>query len=143
MVEAFVGAIRDRPVSKKRGKATPAGVEQRVTALHIEIRLLLARKARVRQVLSRGAAAHGDIERMRGIRRQLSVCLCDCVLRVSGYFRRHDRMPDAGPARTEVLDVARIQLAKDVFDRPLLAAIAADKALVRWAGDSVTLHFQV
>ena len=111
MVEAFVGAIRDRPISKKRGEAAPACMEQRVAALHIEVRLLLARKARVRQVLGRGAAAHGNIKRMRGIRRQLSVCLCDRLLKVCGYFRRHDRMPNARSALSEVSDVARIEVA--------------------------------
>ena len=114
MVEAFVSAIRDRAVSKERGKAASAGMEQRVAALHIEIGLLLAGEARVRQVLRRGAAAHGDIKRMRGIRRQLSVCLGDRLLKVCGYFRRHDRMPDAGSARAQVLDIARIQVSKDI-----------------------------
>ena len=48
MVEAFVSAIRDRPVSKEGSEATSTRVQQRVSALHIKIRLLLAREARVR-----------------------------------------------------------------------------------------------
>ena len=129
MVETFVGTIRDRPVSKERSKATPARMQQRVAALHIEIRLLLARKARVRQVLSGGAATHSDIKRMRGIRRQLSVCLGDRLLKVCGYFRRHDRMPHAGPARAEVLDIARIQISKDISYLGIHAGLSKEVAI--------------
>ena len=111
MIEALVDAIGDGAVGEERGEAAPACLEQRVAALHVEIGLLLAGEARVGQVFGGGAAAHGDIKGMRRLRRQVGVCLSNELLKVSGDFRRHDRMPDARPALSEVFDVARIEVA--------------------------------
>ncbi len=65
VVEASVGAIRDRPVGKERREAAPAGVQERSLALHVQIRFLLAGKTCVGQILSGGAAAHRHVRRVQ------------------------------------------------------------------------------
>jgi hypothetical protein len=63
VIEALVDAVGDRAVGEERGKRTAAVLQQRGVALHVQIGLLLAGEARIRQILRRGAAAHRDIER--------------------------------------------------------------------------------
>ena len=65
VVKPRIGAIRDGAIREQRGKAALAGVEQGRMALDIQVGFLLPGKARVGQILGGGAAADGDIDRLR------------------------------------------------------------------------------
>ena len=60
MVEPIIDAIRNGAVGENGGKAAPAGVEQIFRAANIEEAFVLAGKARRRQILGGGRAAHRD-----------------------------------------------------------------------------------
>ncbi|KAF5138997.1 hypothetical protein E5D57_002786 [Metarhizium anisopliae] len=55
-------AVADGAVGEERGVAPPAGVQEGIAPRDVEIRLLLAGKARLGQVFCRGAGAHRDAQ---------------------------------------------------------------------------------
>ncbi len=61
VIEAALGAVRDRPVREERGEALAAGLRQVRQAVDVQVRLLLPGEAGVGQVLGGGARTHRDV----------------------------------------------------------------------------------
>src|SRR5687767_6779798 len=108
MVEALIDAIRDGPVLEERGEATLAGVEHRIDSLHVEIRLLLSRKARVWQVLRCSAAADRDRTQRGQITAELFICHRDLGHKYRRKLRIQNRMTNLGATPSQIFDVLRI-----------------------------------
>ena len=62
MIEAVILAVHDRAVGEQRREASPDRVEQILLTANVEKAFLLAREARVGQILGGGAASHRDIQ---------------------------------------------------------------------------------
>ena len=62
VVEAALVSVRDRAVGEQRGEAVADGVEHVVDADDVQERLLLAREARVGEVLGGRRGAHSDVD---------------------------------------------------------------------------------
>jgi hypothetical protein len=98
MVEALRDAVADGAVGEQRGEAAPAGVKQRGLAPDVEVALLLAGKARRRQILGRGARAHRDVDGIAApaTPRQLAVGARHLGGKGLRKFAVEERLPDRG-----------------------------------------------
>jgi hypothetical protein len=70
MIVAVIDPVLHRPVGEQAGHAAPTGFDQRCAAAHVEVCVVLARKAGIGQILRRGGAAHGDGELVAVFRHQ-------------------------------------------------------------------------
>jgi hypothetical protein len=61
MVKALDLAVGDGPVGKQAGKTVVTGIEHCPHSTHVQVGLLLAGKAGIRQVFCRGTGAHRHI----------------------------------------------------------------------------------
>ena len=96
VVEPVLVPVDDGPVGEERGEAAPARGDDRVGAPHPEVRLLLPREARVRQVLGGRARADGDARIRPGFPREGVVGLADLALEARRPGCLEDELSDGG-----------------------------------------------
>jgi hypothetical protein len=141
MVESSVSAIRNRPIGKQRRKALLAGVEERPMALHVQVCLLLSSKARIGQIFRGSAAAHRDVRRVHVATPQPRVGVDDFRFQILRQFNTQDCLSHLAGALTEVLEVACIKIAKNLFDF-LVETRFAQNIAIRISGDRKAVrHF--
>ncbi len=89
VVDALRGAVADGPLGPQRGPAASGGVQHRVGADHVEIRVLLTREAGPGQVLGGGRGAH----RHRYVVAEGPIARRDGVGQVVGHRGGEDDLP--------------------------------------------------
>ena len=86
VIEAVLGAVRDRAVREQRGETAVHRVEEVLLSAYVQITLLLAGEARAGKVLRGGAAPH----------RHVAAC---AVLALQAPIGRDDRVLESGRER--------------------------------------------
>ena len=79
MIEPFIDAIGNGAISKQRGQALLAGVEQRPLAANVQIRFLLPGEARIRHLLLDDRQAEEDrlLARLQQTGERLTLAVAD------------------------------------------------------------------
>ncbi len=109
VIEAVVDAVGNRAIGKNGGKATPRGLEQIFGAAHVEEALMLARKARGRQIFCRRRTSHGDSDAGPVFPFQLPVRFHDLRAEGAGIHRPVYDFAGFCGYRRKLLDLALVE----------------------------------
>ena len=113
VVEAAVHAVGDGPVGEQRRQALVVGAQHFLLAADVEEGLLLPGKAGRRQVLGRGAGAHGRVRLGSILAAQLRVGIDDLPGQVVRQRDGQEGLAEAPAALRQGGEVARVEALED------------------------------
>ena len=117
VVESLVNAVVDGTVGEEAREAAPAGVEEALVPVDVEVGVLLAGEARRRQVLGRRRRPHRQAHLVPVLLLELAVGGDDLVGEVLGQPGAVDDLPGALAAAREVGDVLGVELVDRLVER--------------------------
>ena len=117
VVEPLVDPVVDRAVGEQAREAAPAGVEQVLVAVDVQVALLLAGEARGGQVLGRRRAAHREAHLLAVLLLQPAVAVEDLALEILGQAGAVDDVARAFGAPGEILHVVGLEVVERLVQR--------------------------
>ncbi len=109
VIKSIVDSIGDGPIGEDRSEAVPAGFEQLISAADVQETFVLACKARRRQILGGGGAAHGNRNVGAIVVFELSVGLGDLTSEAIGTGSIEDDRAGLGGAAGKLVDAGLIE----------------------------------
>ncbi len=109
VIETLVDPIGDRPVGEQRRVAAPDRIQHHLLATDVQIGIVLAGKARGRQILGRGRRAHRDRQILAIGLHELAPGGQDLLARPLGQARRIDDLAAAGAGAGQRLDIGLVE----------------------------------
>src|SRR3989344_5922830 len=115
MGKPFIGAVRYRPVRKKRSDAALNVGEELVRAAHVQKSLLLTGERSTRQIFGRRRCPHRNINVLEIHLLQFFVRAHPVVLQVGRKFGGQYHFPHGRPLFLEVLNIVGVKIGQRLF----------------------------